>query len=400
MPPEAPDAWAPNTWADVIQPVGLSRLEPIYAVPRPPARRRRSQRTALRLALLVVLPTLLSGTYFGLIAPDRYQAEARFVVRKPNAPNRSPTQGLSIEEGPKGIGGDDAFAVRDYLISRDALQLLLDKADFRGALARSNGDWLWKFPGPVTGHTEEDLYRLYQSLVSIDYDSSTSVTTVDVQAFQPDDAKRIALVLMQGGEALLNRLNERARSDAIHVSDVEVTRAQQKALDAQDQVTAFRDRESIIDPTQLSNTVLTTIGMMMMQLVETRAQLDVTMQASPNSPQIALFRSRIMALQQQIDRERATLAGSDRSLAPRIAEYERLVLLRSFADKSFLSALNLQEAARLDAQRQQAYLEHVVEPHVADEARYPWRGTWILCTFLAGLALFWMFRPSSSAGHA
>ncbi len=132
--------------------------------------------------------------------------------------------------------------------------------------------------------------------------------------------------------------------------------------------------------------------------MDTRAQLEVTRQASPHSPQIPLFRERVTALQQQIDHERGSLAGDDRSLAPRIAEYERLTLQRSFAERSYVSALALLEAARLDALRQQAYLEQVVEPRAADEARYPWRLRWIFGTFLAGCVVFRMFRPRVVAG--
>jgi capsular polysaccharide transport system permease protein len=372
-------------------------VEPLYTPTRAPLRPRRRPRTLLRVLLLIVLPTLLTGLYFGLIAADRYVSEARFVVRKPNNPTRGPAQTLSMDEAPKGVGGDDSYAVRDFLESRDALSLLLAKTDFRTAVARAGNDWFWRFPGPLTGRSDEDLYRLYQSFVKIDYDSSTGVTSLDTQAFDPVEAQRIAVVLMEGGEALLNRMNDRARADAIHVAEAEVARGKQLALEAQERVTAFRDRESVIDPTQISKTVLNTIAALSLQLVQIRAQLDVTMQASPNSPQIAPLRSQVNALRQQIDHERGTLAGDDRSLAPRIAEYERLTLQRSFAEKSFVSTLNQLEAARLDAQRQQDYLEPVVEPHAADEAHYPLRILWTLATFLTGCVVFWMFRPRAAA---
>jgi capsular polysaccharide transport system permease protein len=392
MPPEAPDAWA-----DFIQPVGLSRVEPLYTPPRAPPHTVRRPRTRLRVALLIVLPTMLSGSYFGMVAADRYVSEARFVVRKPNNPSRGPAPSLSIEDGPKGFGDDDSYAVRDFLESRDALNLLLDKTDFRAAVAHAGHDWFWRFPGPLTGHTDEDLYSLYQSLVTVDYDSSTGLTSLRVQAFDPQQARQFAVVLMGGAEALLNRMNNRARTDAINVAQAEVTRSKQQALAAQEQVTAFRDHESVIDPTQISKTVLSTIGTLSLQLVEDRAQLDVSLHASPNSPQIPPLRSSIKALQQQIEQERGTLAGDDRSLAPRIAEYERLTLQRTFAEKTFVSALSQLESARLDAQRQQDYLERVVQPHVPDEAHYPFRILWTLGTFLAGCAVFRMFRPQTSA---
>ena len=388
--PEAPDAWA-----DVIQLVELSRPSRVGAfdAPPPPPAPRRRWGTALRFLLLVVLPTALAGSYFSFIAVDRYVTEARFVVRKPNAPERSPGATLSLEEGPKSLGGDDSYAVQDFLQSRDAMHLALDRGGLRTALDRGIHDPLWKFPGPLTGRTDEDLYRLFQSLVGVDYQSTTGVTTLRVQAFEPADAQRIASVLMQGSEDLLNRLNDRARGDAMRVAEAEVARSQERARQAQDAVTAFRRRESVIDPTQLAQTVLKTIGALSQQKVETETQLDMTQQASPNSPQIAPLRSRARALQRQIDRERATLAGADSSYAPQIAEYEKLTLEREFAVRSFVSALSMLEMARIDTQRQQDYLDPVVEPRVADDATYPRSLLWTSLIGLGGLLVFWLFRP-------
>jgi capsular polysaccharide transport system permease protein len=393
--PEAPDAWA-----DIIQLVELSRPSEVGtfgapSAPFPPPRR--SRRMALRFLLLVVLPTTVAGAYFAALAADRYVAEARFLIRTPNAPSATPGQSLSIESGPKGLGTDDSFAVRDFLLSRDAMRLALDRAGLRPAWERGGRDPLWKFPGPLTGRSDEDLFRLYQSLVSVNYESSTGLTVLRVQAFDPEDARRVAATLLAGGEALLNRLNDRARSDAVRVAEAEVARSQERARQAQNAVTAFRRREAVIDPTQLSQTVLATIGALSLQRVEAAAQIDMTAQTSPNSPQIPPLRSRMRALQHQIDHERATLAGGENSFAPRIAEYERLTLERDFAEKSFVSALSLLQTARLDAERQLAYLVRVVEPRAADDAAYPRRVLWTGLVMLSGLAVFWMFRPPPPA---
>ena len=395
MPPEAPDAWA-----DIIQPIELSRPAPHGPFASQLARPRRRLRAAVRFLLIVLLPTLVAGTYFNFIAADRYVSEAKFLVRKPNALGRGPAQSLSIDEGPKGVGTDDSFALRDYLMSRDAVRLLVDKADLRGALAGAHYDPFWRFPSPFGGTSDEALYRRYQSLVSVDYESSTGVTTLYVEAFRPADAQRIATVLMDGGEALLNRLNERSRGDAVQVAAAEVARSRTEASVAEDRLTAFRERETVIDPTKYSETVLATMGTLSLQLVDTAAQLEVTMKASPNSPQIPPLRGRVRALQAQIDHERDTLAGGDMSLAPKIADYERLALSRDFAERSFVSALDLLEAARLEVLRQQEYLERVVEPGLADKANYPYRVLWTLGVLLAGLTVFVLFRPTDPARSA
>ena len=388
--PEAPDAWA-----DIAQLVELSRPSPVGLLDPPPPPRRRLWRIAVRFLLLVVLPTTLAGTYYAVFAADRYVAEAQFVVRKPNAPMRPTVPSLgSFDEGPKAFGSDNSYAVRDYLLSRDAMRLAVDRGGLRSDLERASHDPLWAYPSLFNGHSDEKLYRLYQSLVSVDYESTSGVTTLTVQAFTPQAARRIADTLMQGGENLVNSLNNRAREDAVRVAEAEVERTKEQARQAQAAVTAFRNREAMVDPLLLAKNVLGTIGGLTVQQADASTQLDVLRQASPNSPQIAPLRMRLKALQQQIDSERAILAGGPGSYAPRIAEYERLTLEEVFATKSFISALALLEMARVDTLRQQDFLDQVVVPDVADEAAYPRRIVWTSAVFIAGLLMFWVFRPA------
>ena len=167
---------------------------------------------ALRFLLLVVLPTAVAGLYFVVFAADRYVADAHFVVRKPNSPMRSAGPSLgSFDEGPKAFGSDDSYAVRDYLLSRDAMRMVIDKAGLRADLERAAHDPLWAFPGLFNGSSDEQLYRLYKSLVSVDYETTTGVTTLRVQAFNPEDARRMARYLMTSGESLLNNAEHASR---------------------------------------------------------------------------------------------------------------------------------------------------------------------------------------------
>ncbi|HET9018668.1 MAG TPA: hypothetical protein VFN46_03725, partial [Acetobacteraceae bacterium] len=232
-------------------------------------------------------------------------------------------------------------------------------------------------------------------LVSLDYNGSTNVSTLQVQAFRPEDAQRIATILIGGAETMLNRMNDRAHRDAQRVAEAEVADSRAAALAAEDALTAYRNREQVVDPLALSQTVLATIGTLTEELVTAAANLDVALHSSVHSPQIPPLRSRISALQAQIDHERGVLAGSDHSLAPRIAGYERLLLLRSFAEKRYVSALTLLETARLDAEHQAAYLERVVTPRITDQPRYPYRLLWPAVTLLVGLLTCWLFRPDA-----
>jgi capsular polysaccharide transport system permease protein len=387
MPLDAPDAW--TNLAELVE-LSRPRIAPVTV-------RKRDWRWLRRVILLAVLPTAFASIYFCFIAVDRYVSEAHFVIHEPSSSGRLGLSSGSLSELPKtGGGDDDAFAVHDFVLSRDGMSLLERRAGLRNLITPAASDPVWRFPGLLNGSDDEDLFHLYQRLVTLDYDNSTNVSTLKVQAFRASDAQRIANVLLDGAETLLNRMNDRARSDAIRVAEAEVADSRAAALTAQDAITAYRKQERVVDPVLLSQSVLETITSLTQDLVNETADLDVVVHASPNSPQIPPLRGRINALQAQIDHERATLAGSDAAWAPRIAAYERLVLLRSFAEQRYASALGMLESANLDAEQQAAYLERVVTPHVADHAQYPHRLLWPAVTLLVGLAASWMFRSTTS----
>ena len=115
-PPDGPD-----NWADLVQlRGGHSPIPAPVRLGRMPARPRNWRRLAY-LLLLVGLPTALAALYFGLLAPDRYVAEARFIVRKPASIGASALMPVSPEQTLQS-GDEDAYAVRDFILSRDGMQ--------------------------------------------------------------------------------------------------------------------------------------------------------------------------------------------------------------------------------------------------------------------------------------
>ena len=69
-----------------------------------------------------------------------------------------------------------------------------------------------------------------------------------------------------------------------------------------------------------------------------------------------------------------------KSIGAKLSEYDQLLLEREFAVKSLTSALTSLENARQDSQRQQLYLERIVEPNTPDQSRYPRR--WLIIGFV------------------
>ncbi|WP_333793704.1 capsule biosynthesis protein [Hyphomicrobium sp.] len=332
-------------------------------------------------------PTLVFAIYFFLIAADRYESESRFVVRNPSAATANPLSALGHGAGAT-RSTDDAYVTHAYIASRDALRKLITEADLLERLGRAQADVIWRYPGPVFAHTEERLWKHFQSFFEIDYDHTTGISTLRVQAFRPQDAQALAEALIQSAETLINRLSERSQGDAVRMAERHVAENEAKAREALDRMTAFRRRTAIVDPGRLSAAGLDTITRLALEIANTQASLAELLQSSPDSPQASGLRHRIAAYDAQIQKEREVLAGSDTSLAPLIAEYETLVLNREFAERAFGSAQAALDMARVDSERQRLFLDRISTPSLPDYPKYPKRALSTIYAFLILLLVY------------
>jgi capsular polysaccharide transport system permease protein len=259
-------------------------------------------------------------------------------------------------------------------MSRDAVRELEQKDDLRTVLSRPEGDFVSRFPGILFWRKDfEALFSRYDHFVSVETDTSTGVTALRVKAYRPEDAHTLASALLSYSEQLINELNERARRDALDTARREVERAEQRISEVQKDLTAYRVQQKMLDPKSASSAVLELIGQMNAAQTNARAQLGELLNNSPNSPQIPLVKTRIASLDKLIAEERAKLSGQSDSVVASLTEYERLTLDRELAEKALASAFTSLEAARLEAQRQQLYLETIAQPNLADYPLYPKR---------------------------
>jgi capsular polysaccharide transport system permease protein len=346
---------------------------------------------------IVGVPTLAAGVYFFAIASDLYMSEAKFIVRSPKQVQTS-TLGALLQTTGLGRTADDTAAVQDFITSRDAVRKLEQQNDLRAILGRPEGDVVARFPGILRRTDFEALFRRYGYFVSVETDTSTGVTSLQVKAFRAEDAQKIATALLTYSEQLVNELNERSRRDAISTAQNEVDRAQERIAHIQNQLTAYRVQQKMLDPKTTSAVVLELIAQMNTTLATARTQLAELLKDSPNSPQIPLVKTRIASLENQIAEERAKLSGENNSIVTALTEYERLTLERELAEKALASAFTSLEAARLEAQRQQLYLEPIAQPNLPDYPLYPKRiasFSMVLVSCLVVYGIVWLLVVSA-----
>ena len=340
--------------------------------------------------LLVVVPSVAAIFYFGLIAAPMYVSEAQFVVRSSSQPTAGTLDSVlaGVGFGTASTGTTDAYVVHQYVMSRDAVRDLQAHHDLRALLARSNVDMVSRYPRPFEGRSFEDLYQAYTRFVTVGYNSQTGISTLRVKAFRAEDAAAVANALLDGGEAVVNRLNERAAADALNDANRHVRDAETEVVSSEAALTQFRNRERLIDPARSSLAQMELVGKLETVLATLRAQRAALSASAPESPQLPVMDQQIQAFEAQADAQRTQIAGQDTSLAPMIGEYERLVIDRDFAAKELTVASASAEEARLDLNRKKLYLERVVSPNVPDSPRLPKRLYSIGITILTCLLIY------------
>jgi capsular polysaccharide transport system permease protein len=322
---------------------------------------------------LVGLPTLIAGVYYFALASDLYLSEVKFIV---HGPAKAPVSALSamLQSAASSSVSEDTYAVHEYLMSRDAVRRLDREDNLRSMLGRPEGDLVSRFPGAWFWRKDfEALYKAYSRFVSVDIDSASGVSTLEVKAYRPEDAQRIAQALLTFSEQLVNALNERARHDALAVFQREVDSTEQDIGKIQTQLTAYRIKAKMLDPKSAAGGPVELLAQMNGQLANAQGQLAEIIKNSPNSPHIPLVRTRIASLEKLIGEERGKITGDNDSVATALSEYERLDVQRALAERTLASALSSLEAARLEAQRQQLYIEAITQPNLADYPLYPKR---------------------------
>ena len=243
-------------------------------------------------------------------------------------------------------------------------------------------------PRPWESRTFEDLYKGFRSYLTVGYDSATGISTIRVESFTPQDAQRINNALLGGGERLVNRLNERASTDAVRDAEVALVESQGRLTRAQAGLSGFRNREQFIDPETSAREGSELMGTLNTTLATLRAERSQLASEAPSSPQLPILDNRIRAYEQQIVTERAKMAGTAGSLAPKIGAYEALALERELAAQSLAAANVSLDAARQESRRQKLYLERVVNPDVPDKASKPGRWRAVLIVLLSTLVLY------------
>lgn len=345
--------------------------------------------------LMVALPTLLAAIYYGLIASDVYISESRFVIKNPEQKQGQVSTLANLVQTTGLSGGQEQTnEVLTYVRSRDALKALEKNANIRDRFASPEADFLNRFPQPLSDSSFESLYKYYGKMLDARMDTEEGTAVIKVKAYTPQDAYIINRQLLEQSEELVNRLNSRSHSKGIIEAQRQVDLATVRARTARIALAQYRNTQALIDPSKQAVGVLEIANTMIGERAALQAQLDLMQRLTPSNPSIPALRNRINAISVQIASQDSRVVGNGDGIASKLGGYENLLVEQEFSTQSLNAANAALVQARSEAQRQQYYLERVVDPNKPDTPLLPKRFLNVLIVFAAATCLYfiaWMF---------
>lgn len=340
---------------------------------------------------IVVLPVLLSILYFGFLASAVYISESKYVVRSPSKPAATGI-GVVLQTAGLTSGTNEIYEAASYAVSRDALRAINRNGHFEKAYTDPEIFVLDRFnPFGLSG-SFEDLYEYFRTKVRLLNDKATSITTLTVRAYSPDEAYRVNRQLVAMSEARVNSLNVRGREDLVRYARTELATARVQAHQAGVALAAFRNREGVIDPEKQAQVQLQMVSKLQDGLIMARTELAQLQQYAPRNPRIPVVQTQIASIEADIRKELGKVTGNRGSLAQSAVQYQRLLLENELANKQLAASLGSLEQARNEAQRQQAYVERIVQPNLPDAPMEPRRLRGILATLALALVAYGILR--------
>ncbi|WP_410211977.1 capsule biosynthesis protein [Aquirhabdus sp.] len=349
------------------------------------------------LAVVVILPTLVSIVYYGLIASDVYISTSEYVVRSPQKQQSSSGIGALLQGAGFSKAADDVYAVHDYMLSRDAMFTLDRSLGLKKIYGNKDIDIFNRYAALSSEKSSESLYKYYSKKVTIDLDTVSSISTLEVRAYTAEDAWRINEQLIELSETLVNKMNERGRIDAIRSAQQEVDAARQSAVSAAKALSVYRNNQGIFDTDKQSALQLEQVAKLQDQLVTTITQLNQVKSLAPKNPQIPVLENQKATLLNEIAKQTSGVSGGQRSLSTKSPEYDQLQFNYDVAGKQLAASLATLELAKNDSQRKQLYVERIVQPNKPDKAMEPRRIRNVFATFALG-SIVWFVLSMLIAG--
>lgn len=339
--------------------------------------------------LAVVLPTLALALYYGVIASDRYVSNARVIVEK----DASRGGGLDLGLGLLSLGGGssalDVELVQRFIESPAMLEHLDRELGLRAHYQQGSIDWFSRLSGKAS---REDFFDYYLDHIEIHIEDEALTLDMAAQGFDPEFARKLSLAAVARAEQFVNEVGQGLAREQVAFAQGEIDKANARLVAAANELIAYQNENEILSPELETAAVSQVIAGLQQELARQKTELKALQSyLSGTAPEVVTVRSKVSALERQIEQERAkqVRTGQSAALNALLVRYKELELNVKVATDIYQAGLATLEAAKLDASRKVKHLVMVSTPTLPEESTEP-RRLYNLATAFALLNMLYL----------
>jgi capsular polysaccharide transport system permease protein len=368
------------------------RAREITNIQRDIARRRRRKLALLfmRLAVFVLLPTLLTGYYFFRIATPMYATKTEFVIQQASSGGATGGGLGGLFQGTSMATQQDSITVQSYLASRSAMIRLDEDHGFKAHFSDPKIDPIQRLDADASN---EQAFKAYSKNVRVSYDPTEGIVRMEVIASDPDTSQAFSEALVGYAEEQVDQLTSRMRTDQNSSAEQIYQEAEARREDALAELLRIQNELEVLNPEGEISAVMSQIGGLEADKQQKELELATLKSVSePNQARVNGVEQDIARLDSFITQLRGQLTEKNNdgsTLAAKTTELRLAEENYQFQTGMVQQALSMRESARQEADRQVRYLSMGVEPVAPDEATYPraFESTLVSLLIFAGIYL-------------
>ena len=333
---------------------------------------------------LLIVPPAAAIAYYGFIASDQFQSEARFTVRA-STPALGKDQLGRVSGLPSAKIIQDTQIVTNFISSRAMVEALEQQLNIRSVYQSLAVDWISRLGNDAT---YEEFLEYWNKMTSTSISPSSGIVTVKVRAFSATDAQRILTAVVSSSEKAINDLNNRIWRDVIVTAEENLKRSTETLQNVRERLLAEQNKSGVLTvegSSAILTNLLTSVQSEKIALEQTYA---VKLESiSPKTPHMRVLAREIESKDAQIKELQEQITGNsdtEKNLAGVSLDFQRLQFEKQLAEQQFASSIRTFEQVQFISKQQLMYLDPFLAPSLPDAAQYPRRLFWIFSiTFIS-----------------
>lgn len=343
---------------------------------------------------MIIIPFLIAAIYLFVFAANRYVSSSQVVVRQQESGQQAGMPGLAMLVGAVDpVSREDTLYLKEYIVSHDMLAVLESKLNWT---AHYSGKWNDPLFYLSSSASSEEKLDFYQRMVTTNYDETTGLLQIDVQAFTREYAEIVLKEILVQSERFVNEITRSMADEQLSFARRELMASAERYEDKQAELLAFQNEHNLFNAEVTAESMSQIVANLEAEIVKEKARLNgLKTRLAANAPQIRSQENKINALIKQLEAEQRKITSGDIKSAEDMLnlntiafEYRRLQVDLLVSEEFYKTSLAVVENAKLETIKNIRSLIAVVQPNLPEKAAYP-RTIYNLITILIVLLLIY-----------